>query len=469
MAKETDATGGTLSFAQIEAIAMKAGAKPAQAVILAAIAKAESGGSVTAHNPDANTGDNSYGLWQINMFGSMGPARLQEYGLSSNNDLFDPLTNAKIAVKMMNASGFEPWSTYTSGKYQQFVSQAEQAIESAKGVNVAAVVKNVANMAAAGGQETPADLQTAKSETVGQYLDNPDIESTYGYLAAYLKNPEVGPILAKAAKNGWGQDELLGALEKTSWWKKTSDSARSWQAQQRLDPATAKQRLNQMQQQIQQLAQSTLGERLNPKRVADMANAAIASNWSDAQLQAAVGAEFKYQGQNAKYQGAAGQTITGLQKLAGEYAVPISNSTMKNWTKLVLEGNNTVQDFQSYLQAQAESLYPTLAAPLKAGVTTQDYFSPYAQLASQILEKPVDSIDVMNPKWNKALNTVQPDGTRAPMTLSAWSTYLRGLPEFRQTEQAKSSAADFAVNLGNIFGKISTPTTAGASLTSSGS
>ena len=40
--------------------------------IMAAIAMAESGSNAEAHNDNANTGDNSYGLWQINMLGSMG-------------------------------------------------------------------------------------------------------------------------------------------------------------------------------------------------------------------------------------------------------------------------------------------------------------------------------------------------------------------------------------------------------------
>jgi hypothetical protein len=70
----------------------------------------ESTGRPMAHNQNSNTGDNSYGLFQINMIGNLGPARLAQYELSSNEDLFNPLTNAKIAYKMSN--GGENWSAW---------------------------------------------------------------------------------------------------------------------------------------------------------------------------------------------------------------------------------------------------------------------------------------------------------------------------------------------------------------------
>jgi hypothetical protein len=70
----------------------------------------ESTGRPFAHNRNSNTGDNSYGLFQINMIGSLGPARLKQFDLESNKDLFDPYTNAKIAFEMSN--GGKDWSAW---------------------------------------------------------------------------------------------------------------------------------------------------------------------------------------------------------------------------------------------------------------------------------------------------------------------------------------------------------------------
>jgi hypothetical protein len=76
-----------------------------------ATAMKESTGRPMAHNQNSKTGDNSYGLFQINMIGSMGPDRREKYDLESNEDLFDPIRNAEIAFEMSNAGeNWGPWN-----------------------------------------------------------------------------------------------------------------------------------------------------------------------------------------------------------------------------------------------------------------------------------------------------------------------------------------------------------------------
>jgi hypothetical protein len=96
-----------------------------------AVAMKESTGRPTAHNDNPNTGDNSYGLFQINMRGSLGPDRLQRYGLSSYEDLFDPYTNATVAYQMSKSgTNWGPWGigsdAYnggTTGSYYKWLEQ----------------------------------------------------------------------------------------------------------------------------------------------------------------------------------------------------------------------------------------------------------------------------------------------------------------------------------------------------------
>lgn len=108
-------TGGLAGLAQ------SAGFTPQQARIMAAIAMAESSGNPRAHNPNARTGDNSYGLWQINMLGSMGPERRRLFGIRSNEQLFDPATNARAAYSIFRQQGFNAWSVYRSGAYRRYL------------------------------------------------------------------------------------------------------------------------------------------------------------------------------------------------------------------------------------------------------------------------------------------------------------------------------------------------------------
>jgi Lysozyme like domain len=76
-----------------------------------AVVMKESTGNPMAHNDNPVTGDDSYGLFQINMIGSMGPDRRDQFGLESNEDLFNPVVNAKIAFIISDGGrDWSPWA-----------------------------------------------------------------------------------------------------------------------------------------------------------------------------------------------------------------------------------------------------------------------------------------------------------------------------------------------------------------------
>jgi hypothetical protein len=77
-----------------------------------AVAKAESNGRPFAFNGNTETGDSSYGVFQINMMGELGPDRREKFDLDSNVELFNPVTNLKITFHMTN--GGKDWSAWSS-------------------------------------------------------------------------------------------------------------------------------------------------------------------------------------------------------------------------------------------------------------------------------------------------------------------------------------------------------------------
>ena len=91
------------------------GATDEEAVRLAAIGMHESSGNPRAHNPKYP--DNSYGLFQINMLDrpgyKLGEERRNKYGIT-NNDLYDPQTNARVALDILRTQGWDAWSTNKS-------------------------------------------------------------------------------------------------------------------------------------------------------------------------------------------------------------------------------------------------------------------------------------------------------------------------------------------------------------------
>ena len=82
-----------------------------------AVVMRESRGRPVAHNKNASTGDNSYGLFQINMLGSMGVDRLAKFqdkiGIKKVTDLLDPVANAKAAYYM--TAGGKDWGSWGLG------------------------------------------------------------------------------------------------------------------------------------------------------------------------------------------------------------------------------------------------------------------------------------------------------------------------------------------------------------------
>lgn len=94
------------NYAQLEELWDNAGGNPSLAPVMAAIAMAESSGNSQAYNASGASG-----LWQI--LGAVNPA--------DQDQLFNPIVNAKEAVLKYQSQGLGAWVTYTSGAYQKFL------------------------------------------------------------------------------------------------------------------------------------------------------------------------------------------------------------------------------------------------------------------------------------------------------------------------------------------------------------
>tara|TARA_R110002012_G_scaffold282840_1_gene472676 strand:- start:841 stop:1707 length:867 start_codon:yes stop_codon:yes gene_type:complete len=108
--------GKTYSKSELQTLAIQGGFTPEEAPLVSRIAMGESSGKSTAFNGKGR--DQSYGIMQINMLGDMGPERRAQFGISSNEDLYDPLTNMKAAHSIYKQQGWEAWGAYTNGSYQ---------------------------------------------------------------------------------------------------------------------------------------------------------------------------------------------------------------------------------------------------------------------------------------------------------------------------------------------------------------
>jgi tape measure domain-containing protein len=183
---------GQLNAGQLKALALAAGFNDRDASIMAAIAMAESGGRSNAHNNNAATGDNSYGLWQVNMLGRMGPQRRQAFGIGSNEALFDPAVNASAARKVFESQGFGAWSVFKSGAYRQFLPQAMRAsatpmapaLPPATAPAMAGVTQAGANLSAAQGALSKQQQLANEQQTIAA------LEQKYGAITDALSRQQ---------------------------------------------------------------------------------------------------------------------------------------------------------------------------------------------------------------------------------------------------------------------------------------
>lgn len=130
--------GSRLSGEEVARLLHAAGFRGQDLITGVAISKRESGWNSGAYNPDRSTGDDSYGLFQINMLGKLGESRRPWFGISRNEDLYDPMTNISAAKKLYDSGmsskgdGWYHWGGYKgmAGNYNTNMAEAAQIVNS---------------------------------------------------------------------------------------------------------------------------------------------------------------------------------------------------------------------------------------------------------------------------------------------------------------------------------------------------
>jgi peptidoglycan hydrolase-like protein with peptidoglycan-binding domain len=123
------AAAATLNMVDVVRLARDVGVPTDQLAIAGAIARAESGLSTTAVNPNGPTsgcptGSRDRGLWQLN----------DCYQNYSDTCAFDAACNARAMVDISNHGvTWQPWSTYTNGAYRAYLAEAQQAVATVTG------------------------------------------------------------------------------------------------------------------------------------------------------------------------------------------------------------------------------------------------------------------------------------------------------------------------------------------------
>lgn len=128
--------GGQYDATKLTQLARSAGFPEKNIPTAVAIALAESGGDPTIDTVKSGTdptmkNEYSIGLWQINWLAHKN-GTLKQMGVTNPDQLRDPATNAKAAVKLSGGSNFKPWTAYENGNYKSYMKEAQKAYEQSK-------------------------------------------------------------------------------------------------------------------------------------------------------------------------------------------------------------------------------------------------------------------------------------------------------------------------------------------------
>jgi hypothetical protein len=288
------------------------------------------------------------------------------------------------------------------------------------------------------------------------------VQEEFGSLwDVYNMNPDVKKVLDDAVKGGYQDDEakMEAKLQSTSWYRTTQQSARQFAIQQSTDPATAESRVVNAIEELRVDA-SNLGFTLNDESLRKLATDSVKFKWSEQQKLNALGSE---QIASAQLGGAQGMsdlkqsaTSRNLRSKAAAYFQKPSEEMISSWTQQILTGQKSEVQFEETMRGSARTQFRSLQPALDKGEDVATAMYAYTQQAKSILGSSVDTsqIDWTQDKWNKALNHQDAKtGEYRQMDLWEWNKYLRTLPEWQNTEEAKSAYGDLAISLARGFGK----------------
>lgn len=289
------------------------------------------------------------------------------------------------------------------------------------------------------------------------------IQQEFGSLwDVYNNNADVKAVLDKSVKEGWfnDADKLAASLQNTGWYRTTEQSARQFAISQSTDPATVEDRIN---TEVETFRQSALanGFTFDDMTLRRLATDKIKYGWSAQQATNAIGSEAVAQAQGRGAQGMrdlrSGFVGQKLRQIARSYAQKPSESQIDTFINDIMTGKKTEQQFIDLMRSSAKTQFRSLSSAIDQGQDVETAMYGYQQAAQSTLGNVIDvsQIDWTSDKWNKALNyRDEKTGEFRQMDLWEWNKYLRKLPEWQQTDEAKQTYQNVAYSLAQGFGKI---------------
>lgn len=276
-------------------------------------------------------------------------------------------------------------------------------------------------------------------------------QQKYGYLAGFIKHPEIGPLLQQAATNGWTAETLQGELYKTDWWTKTGAVARQFALLESSDPAEAQRQIDHQYKNLRLLA-SQQGFTLPEAAIRKVARASLVLGFDENLTREALFASVQWK-PTAQPTGLAGQQSAAIKARAAAYGVAVGDEYVFGLAKRLATGSITEDTVEVELRNKAKAKFGYLADDIDRGSTVKDILDSHIQQYANLMEVSPATVKFDDPSFRKFYEGVGEKGRRL-MTLEESAQAVRSTEEWGNTKQAKTSASEFSESLLRTFGKV---------------
>lgn len=279
----------------------------------------------------------------------------------------------------------------------------------------------------------------------GQNLEKFNVETPKGVM-------NVLEWLSLAENEGMSDDEVLGWIQGTQWFANNAETARTFDMDFWAEGPEGRDALIDSQRDLilreaQLIGLNWLGD--NQALLNDLATTATRFGYDIYDIRNAL------QGVNdlGPEELARGMILSNeqsVQDMAAKYYMPLGTEDAYDVAWSIYKGEESLDSVEAMYREQAKGLFPSLSGLIDQGVSMRAYFSPYKQRIGQLLELP--DVDLMNdPRFQSILFPASGEG---PLSLSQTQKFVRGLPEWQYTQNARNSARQMVDNVGRMFGMV---------------
>lgn len=436
----------------------------------------------------------SIGLWQIN-YKAHKDGVLKDIGITSPEQLKDPLTNAKAALAVYNdraswdKDGFRAWTKYNNGEYKEYLPDMEALAIRTKPTMIPSRSRMETNILSGGGgmsrpisSRVPGGLDdiakipvAGKEYTLGaaQDLFLKGDTATRNEILTILKQYEPNTRYTKKDTTNIGWNKLVAAYASSNNLKKQPFT--TWlasEAEYKIDAAgmgdgtsvflqpsiTPKAQAfedfntfirdatgfnanpkdaEQYYKELRKLEQSKVAKQVTTRSGTTTTQVATPGvTKEDRELLAAkfVDRYIDTKGvQNVG--GAVGANLSSLRKFAADYNVTLSDAEIRKYAISALTDKNVLETAKVKIKNTAKFRYQNLAPFINQDLSVRDIASQYINKMANVLEVNPETIKLDDKYIDNALTN--------NLNFTDFNKLLRSSPEYPYTNGARSEAAGY--------------------------